>query len=230
MKETSHKELTKKLGVEVVEYLEQVEKGISHHSLLSVTDLTGRGTILRVNDLFCEVSGYSREELLGKEHNLLNSGHHPKEFFASIYSGTARQGDVVSLLIKNMNKMGGIYWVQSTFTGLFDKTGSRVGILSLRHEVTELVENTELLKEKEKQLEEELAKSKEVNIELQKGENWYKIAHKLIYLIGFIFTILALVSLVAEPDNAFQQLVLIGTAIVSFSGGYITGQTNKDKK
>ena len=101
---------------------------IDEHSLVSVTDAQGR--ITKVNDAFCQVSGYSREELLGQNHRILNSGKHSTAFWKNIWktisSGKSWHGEVC-----NRAKDGSLYWVDSIiapFRGMDGKVESYVSI------------------------------------------------------------------------------------------------------
>jgi PAS domain S-box-containing protein len=107
---------------------------LESHTLLSITDQRGR--IIDVNEGFCRISGFSREELLGKDHRMLNSEHHPKSFWAdmwkTIMSGQAWNGEVC-----NRAKDGSLYWVHSTNIPQFDTNGKISRFISLRFDITE---------------------------------------------------------------------------------------------
>ncbi len=95
------------------------------------------GTITYVNDQFCAVSGYSKEELLGSNHRILNSGQHPQEFYDSIWA-TITRGEIWKGEICNRRKDGSLYWVNSTIVPITDdETQEVVKYISIRFDVTE---------------------------------------------------------------------------------------------
>jgi diguanylate cyclase (GGDEF)-like protein/PAS domain S-box-containing protein len=110
-------------------------KAVDAAAIFSETDLSGR--ITYVNEQFCEVSGYPREELLGANHRILNSGFHPPEFFIGMWR-TIAQGQVWKGEICNRGKDGTVYWVDSTMVPLVDEsTGQVRKYLSIRFDVSE---------------------------------------------------------------------------------------------
>jgi diguanylate cyclase (GGDEF)-like protein/PAS domain S-box-containing protein len=104
-------------------------------AIFSETDLAGN--ITYVNDQFCAISGYTAQELFGKNHRILNSGYHPPEFFIDLWK-TILCRKVWKGEICNRAKNGNLYWVESTILGLVDSSSNRVlKYVSIRFEVTE---------------------------------------------------------------------------------------------
>lgn len=114
---------------------ERYRRAVDAAAIFSETDLEGR--ITHVNDQFCLISGYSREELLGKDHRMLSSGLHTADFFASMWR-TIALGKVWKGEICNRAKDGTLYWVDSTMVPLLnDETGRVQRYVSIRFDVSE---------------------------------------------------------------------------------------------
>jgi two-component system cell cycle sensor histidine kinase/response regulator CckA len=107
---------------------------INQHAIVAVTDT--RGTICFVNDKFCEVSGYSRDELVGQDHRLINSGHHSPEFMRDLWI-TIKNGNAWHGEIKNKAKNGSFYWLDTTIVPFLNDDGTPRQYMAIRGVITE---------------------------------------------------------------------------------------------
>ncbi len=118
---------------ETLQELENYKKAIDHAGIISKSNRQGK--ITYVNNLFQEISGYSAEELLGSDHNIVNSGLHEKKYFANMWR-TISSGNVWKGVFRNKKKDGTYYWVDSTIVP-FTKNNQVEEYISIRFDITE---------------------------------------------------------------------------------------------
>ena len=152
----------------VSQQLTIIMKALDESALVSITDKNG--IITYANDVFCKVSKYSKEELLGQNHRILKSGYHPPEFYEDLWK-TISSGKIWKNDIKNMAKDGSYYWVKTVIMPILDEKGKLEQYVSVRVDITkqkELENNLNIM------IQYRTRKLEQINEELIQSESKFK--------------------------------------------------------
>ncbi len=114
--------------------LKDVRLALDQAAIVAITDCSGK--IIHVNDKFCQISQYSRDELLGQNHRIVNSGYHSRDFFVTMWK-TISSGEIWEGEIRNRTKSGSLYWVYTTIVPSLDQDGRPYQFVSIRYEITQ---------------------------------------------------------------------------------------------
>lgn len=188
---------------------------IDHIAIISSTDLNGK--ITYVNDVFCKISGYTQEELIGQNHRLLNSGLHPKEFFKEMWdllkAGKSWRGQ-----IRNKKKNGEFFWVSSYNIPVFNKENKICKFVSFRFDIT-------AEKIAEEAFEQEKIKSLHMGRLSLIGEMAGGIAHEINNPLTIIKGAVSLISRKLQDPNHAEEIPKILEGV-----GKIQNQVNRMSK
>ncbi|MBY0148535.1 sensor histidine kinase [Neobacillus niacini] len=139
-----------------IQELMDIKFALDESSIVAITD--SRGTITYVNEQFIQISKFTKDELIGQDHRILNSGYHSEEFFKEMWR-TIGTGEVWKGEIQNRAKDGSCYWVDTTIVPFLNDKGKPYQYLAIRHEITE-----------RKRVEQELQKMMTSIIDVQEEE------------------------------------------------------------
>jgi PAS domain S-box-containing protein len=121
---------------ESVDKMIELEHFLDSSSIISKAD--AKGKITYVNQKFTEISGYSLEDVLGKDHNIVNSGTHPKEFWSNMYKTVVVNKGLWNEVCVNRAKDGSLYYVDTFIKCSFDENGKLLEFMSIRQDLTSL--------------------------------------------------------------------------------------------
>ena len=127
---------------ELIKNYKDIELALNESSIISITN--SKGVIQYANDKFCKVSKYRKEELIGSNQSIVNSGHHSREFFKEMWR-TIGTGNVWKGELRNRAKDGSYYWVDTTIVPFMNEKGKPYKYISIRHDITKRIEYEEII-------------------------------------------------------------------------------------
>ena len=194
--------------------LKQYEEITNKSSIISKTSPSG--VITFVNDNFCEISGYTKEELVGRNHNIVRHPDNPKEMFEKLWHTIKDKKESWSGIIKNLTKDGKSYFVKSTIKPLLDHNGNILEYMALRDDVTEIMSE-------KKQLLASLGSYEKSFLALIQIEN-FEILDKFydMYTVENIENIYeeTLINLFPKNTKLFEKIYKLGGGLFAISNDY----------
>jgi len=192
-----------------------LKTALDEHAIVAITD--PQGIMTYVNDKFCAISQYSREELLGRDHRIINSGHHPKEFMRDLWT-TITHGKVWKAEIKNKTKDGRFYWVNTTIVPFLNENGKPYQYVAIQADITKRKLMEEELQQMNNQLERRVA---ERTAELERSNHELREALESIKTLSGLLPICGSCKKVRDDKGYWNQIetYIANRTDASFSHG-----------
>lgn len=196
-----------KMRSEVMDY----KHALDESSIVAITDQ--KGVIKHVNNNFCKISKYSREELMGQDHRILNSGYHPKEYIRNLWV-TIANGKIWRGELRNKAKDGSFYWVETTIVPFLNDMGKPYQYLAIRSDISarkaaedQLRKANDLLENKvrERTLELTQALEREKQLSDMKSQFVSTASHEFRTPLSAILSSISLVEHYADPIHADKR-------------------------
>jgi PAS domain S-box-containing protein len=193
---------------------------LDESSIVAITDQ--KGIIKYANSNFCKISQFSNQELVGRDHRIINSGYHPPEYIKTLWTTIAR-GKIWRGEFCNRAKNGSIYWVDTTIIPFVNEKNKPYQYLAIRIDITEKKNAEEALRQSEMRLNEAQALAHIGNWEIDFTSNRHLWSQELFRIYGFSNnevepTIDFFISLIHPEDQQEAQLV-INDALQHFTKG-----------